>query len=160
MKENELGSIINQLNNLLLECSIIMSNTGTMDNAKELYGFNLLEIPSKKYKAGFYYAVRYKDPESKKWITTKTSTHTDNETLAVAFAVENKERILKEYKAHIEKLHKKNNGKDFYRMLEEYFTPNSKYLKDDYANNKRMIDKKQRALNSSFISNYLITYFK
>jgi integrase len=131
-----------------------------MEDAEKIYGFYLLEIPSKNYKSGFYYAVKYKDPESKKWLSTKTSTNTDNETLAKSFAIENRERIIKEYKEHTKKLHKKNDGKEFYKMLLEYYTDNSQYLKDDYVNNKKKIDKKQRNLNNGFIQNYLIPYFK
>jgi hypothetical protein len=85
----------------------------------------------------------------------KKSTNTDNETLAIAFAIENRERIIQEYKEHTKK-----DGKDFYRMLEEYYSDNSKYLKDDYANNKRIIDKKQRTLNIGFIKTYLMPYLK
>jgi hypothetical protein len=131
-----------------------------MENAEKLYGFHLLKIPSDKYKSGYYYAVKYKDFESKKWLPTKTSTNTDNETLAKAYAIENRERIIKEYKEHAEKLHKKNDGKEFYKMLEEYYTADSKYLKDDYANNKRIITKKNRTEYNGVIKTYFIPYFK
>jgi integrase len=131
-----------------------------MENAEKLYGFYLLKIPSTNYKSGFYYAVKYKDFESKKWLSTKTSTNTDNETLAKAYAIENRERIIKEYKEHAEKLHKKNDGKEFYRMLEEYYTADSKYLKDDYANNKRIVTKKNRTEYNGVIKTYFIPYFK
>jgi integrase len=160
MKELELASIINQFNELLLKCNTLMCNNDTMDNAERKYGFYLLKIPSERYKSGFYYAVRYKDFESKKWIPTKKSTNTDNETLATAFAIENRERIIQEYKDHAKKIHTKNDGKDFYKMLEEYYTIDSKYLQDDYANNKRIIDKKQRNLNNGFINTYLIPYLQ
>ncbi|MDR2158694.1 MAG: hypothetical protein LBP23_01360, partial [Treponema sp.] len=159
MKEKELSSIINKLNRLLLECNTLMCNNGAMENAEKKYGFNLLEIPSTKYKSGFYYAVRYKD-ENGKWLPTKKSTDTDNETLAIAFAIENKEKIIKAYYDHIKKLHVKKDGKDFYRMLEEYYTADSKYLKDDYANNKRIITKKNRTEYLSVIKTYFIPYFK
>jgi integrase len=82
------------------------------------------------------------------------------QTIAKAFAIENRERIIKEYKAHRENLHKKNDGKDFYRMLEEYYTTDSKYLKDDYANNKRVIPRNDRIKNIGVIKHYFIPYFK
>jgi integrase len=131
-----------------------------MENAEKVYGFYLLKVKSNKHKSGFYYAVKYKDFESKKWLSTKTSTNTDNETLAKAYAIENRERIVKEYKEHAEKLHKKNDGKEFYKMLEEYYTADSKYLKDDYANNKRVILKNDRMKYIGVIKTYFIPYFK
>jgi predicted transposase YbfD/YdcC len=159
MKEKELFSIISQLNNLLLSCNAIVCNNDTMDDAKRKYGFNLLQIPSDKYKSGFYYAVRYKD-ENGKWLPTKKSTDTDNETLAIAFAIENKEKIIQDYYIHKEKIHTKKDGKDFYRMLENYYSDDSKYLQDDYANNKRIIVKKNRTEYNGVIKMYFIPYFK
>jgi integrase len=159
MKETELSAIINQLNNLLLSCNTLMCNSGVMENAEEKYGFYLLKIPSEKYKAGFYYAVRYKD-ENRKWIPTKKSTDTDNETLAKSFAIENRERIIQEYKERKSKRQKKNNGKDFYKMLKEYYQKDSKYLQDDYVNNKRIITKENRVKYNGFINTYLIPYLQ
>jgi integrase len=160
MKENDLSSIIIQLNKLLLECNTLMCNNDTMGKAGKDDGFNFLKIKSDKYESGFYYAVRYKDPETKKWLPTKTSTETDNEILARAFAIKNKEEIIKKYKEHAKILHKKNNGKEFYKMLLEYYTDDSKYLKDDHANNKRKIIKINRISYIGFINGYLIPYFK
>jgi hypothetical protein len=70
MKENELASIINQFNDLLLKCNALMCNNEPMDNAEKIYGFYLLKIHSNIYSDWFYYAVRYKD-ENGKWIPTK-----------------------------------------------------------------------------------------
>jgi integrase len=159
MKQMELAGFINQLNGLLLSCNALMCNNGVMENAGKIYGFNLLKIPSDKYKSGFYYAVRYKD-ENGKWLSTKKSTNTDNESLAVAFAIENKEKIIQEYKAHKKQLQKKNDGKDFYRMLEEYYTPNSKYLKNDYVNNKRFIPVRRSKELINVMKHYFIPFFK
>jgi hypothetical protein len=159
MKETELSSIIIQLNDLLLKCNVLMCNSGAMENAEKKYGFHLLKIPSDKYKSGFYYAVRYKD-ENGKWIPSKKSTNTDNETLAKSFAIENRDTIIQEYKQHREKLHKKNGGAEFYKMLNEYYQVDSKYLQDDYVNNKRIITKKQRITNNGFIRNHLMPYLQ
>ncbi|MDR1287846.1 MAG: tyrosine-type recombinase/integrase [Treponema sp.] len=131
-----------------------------MENAGKIYGFYLLEIPSKNYKSGFYYAVKYKDPESKKWLGTKTSTYTDDRVKAEAFAITNKEEIIKKIKEHKEVLHQKSDGKEFYKMLKEYYTDNSEYLKDDSVNNKRNIIKSNRISHIGFIKNYLIPFFK
>jgi hypothetical protein len=65
-----------------------------MKEAETAYGFNLLKVQSKKYKSGFYYAVRYKDFNNKKWLSTKTSTNTDNEIIAKTFSIENREKII------------------------------------------------------------------
>jgi integrase len=160
MKEKELSSIISQLNDLLLKCNTIICNNETMENVEEIYGFHLMEIKSSLYKSGFYYAVKYRDFETNKWLTTKTSTKTDDKGLATAFAIENREKIIKKYKEHRKQIHKKNDGKEFYKMLEEYYTENSKYLQDDYANNKRRITKRRRVEAVSIIKTYFIPYFK
>jgi integrase len=67
---------------------------------------------------------------------------------------------LKEYKEHIKIIHKKNNKNEFYKMLEDYYTPNSKYLKDDYANGKKIIVKKNRIEYNGVIKTYFIPYFE
>jgi integrase len=137
-----------------------MCNNGVMDNAGKDYGFNLLKIDSNNYENGFYYAVRYKDFETGKWLRTKKSTGTDNETKAKAFAITNREEIIKKYKEHAEILHQRNDGKEFYKMLEEYYTPDSKYLKDDYANNQRIIPQRRGKELINLIKTYYIPYFK
>jgi integrase len=45
-------------------------------------------------------------------------------------------------------------------MLEEYYITDSKYLQDDYANNKRFIPKKNRTEYNGVIKTYFIPYFK
>ncbi|MDR1931061.1 MAG: hypothetical protein LBQ44_10605, partial [Treponema sp.] len=120
-KEAELSSIITQINNLLLSCNTLLCNSGLMDNAEKKYGFYLMPIKSDKYKSGFYYAVRYKDLDTGKWIPSKKSTDTDNKELAKAFAIENREAIITEYKIRKEKRQEKNDGKEFYKMLQEYY---------------------------------------
>jgi len=71
MKDNKLSFVINQVNTLLLTVNTLMCENGIMENVEKKYGFYLLKVESDKYKSGFYYAVRYKDPDTKKWITTK-----------------------------------------------------------------------------------------
>jgi len=125
MKERKLSSVVSQLNTLLLTANTLVCESGLMENA------------GKKY--GFYYAVRYKDPETKKWIPSKKSTGTDDETTARAFAIENRDAIIQEYKERKEIRAKKDTGESFYRMLREYYTPESKYLLNDKVNNKRKL---------------------
>jgi integrase len=160
VKEKELSAVINQLSKLLVECNMLMCDNSAMENAEKNYGFYLIKIPSKKYKSGYYYAVKYKDFENKKWLSTKTSTNTDNEIQAKAFAVENRERIIKEYYNHTEKLHQKTDGKEFYKMLREYYTNNSKYLQDDYANNKRFIPSRRQRELTKVMEYYFIPFFQ
>ena len=81
-----------------------------------------MKIPSDKFESGFYYAVRYKDPETRKWLSTKTSTGTDNEEQARAFAIEKRENILQAYKERKGEKNKKSTGAEFYKMLTEYYT--------------------------------------
>jgi integrase len=160
VKEKELSVIISQLNKLLLECNTLMCDNGAMEDAEKIYGFELLKIDSNNYKNRFYYAVRYKDPQTNKWLRTKTSTRTDDKIQARSFAITNKEEIIKKYKEHTKKLHEKNDGKEFYKMLEEYYTTDSKYLKDDYINNEKKIPKNDRIKYINVIKNYFIPYFK
>lgn len=160
MKEQEFSSIINQINSLLLSCNTLMCNSGAMDNAEKKYQFYLMKIKSDNYKSGFYYAVRYKDPETNNWIPTKKSTDTDDELLAKSFAIENREAIIQEYKERRNKRKKQTKGNDFYKMLKDYYLEDSKYLKDDAVNNKREIVKSQRIKFTGFINTYLIPYLQ
>jgi len=162
MKDKKLSSIIQQLNTLLLTANTLMCESGIMENAEKKYGFYLMKVESDRYKSGFYYAVRYKDPATKKWIPTKKSTDTDNETEAKSFAIENRDAIIREYKERKENRQerKKNDGKNFYKMLFEYYQIDSKYLQDDGVNNKKPVLKKQRQLFNGFIKNFLVPYLQ
>ena len=162
MKEQKLLSIIRQLNTLLLTANALVCESGVMENAEKKYGFYLMKVESDRYKSGFYYAVRYKDPETKKWIPTKKSADTDNETEAKSFAIENRDAIIREYKERKEnrQTQKKNDGKNFYKMLLEYYQIDSKYLLDDGVNNKKAVVKKQRQLYNGFIKNFLVPYLQ
>jgi integrase len=152
--------IAKQFNDLLLSYKTLMNKMGGMDSAEEVYGFYLREIPSQKFKKGFYYAVRYKDPKTGEWLDNKKSTKTDDRTKAVAFAIENRERIIKEYKEHIKKIHENREDKSFYEMLETYYDDDSSYLQNDAANNIKIMSKGDRTKHTGFIKRYIIPYLK
>jgi integrase len=160
MNEKEYFTAINQLQNLLLSCSAILGDNDFMENAEKVHGFKLGKKPSKNYKSGFYYVVRYKDDKTNQWLNTYTSTNTDDEIKAKNFAITNKEKIINNYYIHTEKLHQKTDGKEFYKMLLEYYIADSIYLKDDYANGKKIIEKKSRIEFNGVIKTFFIPYFK
>jgi hypothetical protein len=137
-----------------------MGNSGAMENAGKKYGFYLMKIPSDNYKSGYYYAVRYKDPESKKWFPTKKSTDTDDETLAKSFAIENKEAIIQEYKQRKEKRKVEKGDKILYQMLEDYYIKDSLYLQNDKINNIRDTSVSTRRDGKNVLTNYVIPFLK
>ena len=80
--------------------------------------------PKRKSKSGLVYAVRYKDPDNPKFrLTSQTSTNTDIEAEAIAFAIQNKDAIIERYKAKKARKEAKKGGEAFYRMLREYYVP-------------------------------------
>jgi len=160
VKEQKLSSIIRQLNTLLLTANALVCESGVMENAEKKYGFYLMKVESDRYKSGFYYAVRYKDPETKKWIPTKKSTDTDNETEAKSFAIENRDAIIREYKERKEIRKERNSGSGFYKMLWDYYQEGSKYLQDDTANGGRALTPDQRQKYTGFLDTYLIPYLR
>jgi len=160
MKDQKLSFVINQINTLLLTVNTLMCENGIMENVEKKYGFYLLKIESDKYKSGFYYAVRYKDPDTKKWIPTKKSTDTDDEILAKAFAIENKDAIIHEYKERKKIRQEKNNGTGFYRMLREYYQKGSKYLQDDKNKTGEDLTFQQRGIYGGFVNRLLIPFLQ
>jgi len=160
MNEQNLSSVMQQLNKLLLTANTLMCESGLMEDAGRKYGFYLLRVESERFKSGFYYAVKYKDPETRKWIPSKKSTGTDDESLAKAFAIENRDSIIHEYKERKERRREKNDDKSFYKMLGEYYQGDSKYLKDDSANGARVLTADQRQKYNGFLASYLIPYLR
>ena len=155
MKENEIYSIINKINELQLVVNTFLRNNDFMETAEKNHGFKLSKPKGKKH-----YIVRYKDPESNKWLDNKTDTGTDKYESAVAFAIENKESIIKEYKKKKASRKKQTDQTDFYQMLNEYYTEDSKYLKDDSVNKKRDLSDKLRNQYLGIIKNHFIPYFE
>ena len=153
MKEQEIASVISQVNNLLLTCNTLLCNSGLMDNAGKIHGFRVDKISKG------YWKVTYKCPDSKKWVIKKNF-FAKSEELANLYAIENKETIIKEYKENKVKRDTKNTGIDFYQMLEDYYTENSKYLQDDSVNKKRDLDDKMCSQYRGNIKNHFIPFLK
>jgi integrase len=124
-----------------------------MENAGKIHGFRVDKI-----KNG-YWQVTYKCPDTKKWVI-KRKFFAKSEELANLYAIENKEPIIKEYKENKVKRDTINTGIDFYQMLEDYYTENSKYLKDDSVNKKINLNDRQRNQYNGNIKNHFIPFLK
>jgi integrase len=112
-------------------------------------GYNLVRRESKK--RGFVYYARFSD--CGRMLPTMRCTHTNNLEEAQAFARENKERIVAEYKA-------KHEGKSlFFETLEKYFEKGSEYLVDDSLHNRSVGDK-QRQIYHNVMNNRFIPFLK
>jgi integrase len=129
-------------------------------NAEKKYGFTLSKIASNKYQSGFYYSIRYKDFETNNWLPLRKSSNTDNEEIAKIFAIDNREETIENYYKNKRIRESKNNSANFYSILENYYTPESKYLKNDLINNKRELSKESTAHSHSFVKNYLIPFLQ
>ena len=153
MKNTDVSSVISQVNDLLLKCNTILCHSGIMDNAEKKYGFKLRLI-----KIGCY-QIRYKDPDSNKWIIKKIIL-ANNDELAKLYAIENKDEIIQRFKENKTIRKTQNDGIGFYKMLNDYYQKDSIYLKDDKANKKRDVVQRQRIKFNGFIRNYLIPYLE
>jgi integrase len=147
MQESFFNQVMNNMRDILV-------------NAEKKYGFNLMKIASNKYPSGFYYSIRYKDFNTNKWLPLRKSSNTDNEEMAKIFAIDNREKIIKDYLAKYEKKQRKNNSENFYKMLDTYYTENSSYLEDDSINNKRKVTAVALVANRNFIKNYFIPFLQ
>jgi integrase len=154
----EIAFMMRQIADLLVKCNSLMGSSGVLENAEKIHGFNLLKIYNAE-KTAFHYSVRYKDKDSGKWVGKK-STGTDKEDSAIAFAIENKDRLIAEYKEKKAIKDSAFNTSSFYTMLRNYFEEDSDYLKDDLVNNKRELVKKQRRAYHKVVINYLIPFFE
>jgi len=105
-------------------------------------------------------AIRYKDPETGKWLGNRLQTETGDEKEACVIAIKEKESVLREHKEKISKKHAGKDGEAFYRMLGEYFAQDSMYLKDDSVNNKRVLPDESRRNYMNSIRKFLVPYFK
>jgi integrase len=150
-------AILREYNTLLLALEGFSRKIGAMTTKEKEreYGFHIFSEKGKKY-----FSVKYKDPETEEWITTKTSTETDNEEAAVAYAIENKERIIKEYKEKKARRQTKNNSEEFFAFLKKYYQDDSTYLERDTAANKNALPYEARKKANGFINNYLIPFFR
>jgi len=113
-----------------------------------------------KYPEGYSYKVRYKLDISGKKIPQGVATFTTKTAMldeAVKLGFENRLEVLKKYE---DGKSKPKSGKDFFKMLEEYYEDGSKYLLDDSACNKRDVVRQARREAKSFIKSDLIPYLK
>ena len=111
-----------------------------------------------KYPEGYSYKIRYKldlsgirIPQGKATYTTKTAVLDE----AVKLGFDNRLEVLKNYETG---KGKPRGGKDFYKMLNDYYAEGSKYLQDDTANNKREVVRKARQEAKTFIETDLLPY--
>jgi integrase len=116
-------------------------------------GYYLVKISNKKL--GFVYYVRYiKDG---KLVPSKWCTHTNDEKIADRFAIENRERILKEYFGR--DADKIKTGKELYAILKIYYSENSPYLQTDIKRG-RVLSESARISYHNFINRQFIPYLK
>jgi integrase/recombinase XerD len=112
-------------------------------------GYGLTKRENKK--KGFVYYVRYMDEG--RMLPSMWCTHTNVLEEAQAFARENRDRIVNEYKANHRGL------SVFFDTLEKYFQKGSKYLKADGLRN-RSIGEHQRRIYYNFVKNRFVPYLK
>jgi hypothetical protein len=122
--------------------------------------FDLLKIKRNlnKFPEGYSYKVRYRLDLSGKRIPQGKATYTTKTALvdeAVKLGFDNRIDVLKNYELSKDK---PKNGKEFFKMLNDYYKEGSKYLHDDTVNNKREIVHKSRVEAQSFIKDSLIPY--
>lgn len=153
----ETAEIINKVKELLLTCNILLCKNGLMDNTEEQLGYKLKKYPSSQNFE--VYHVSYKNPETGKW-DIKRSTFTKNEEEAKAFAIKNKDIIIKEYNEKISKKKKKTDNSAFFAMLRNYYKFGSEYLKNDKVNNKPDIAPDKRSHAITIIEKYFIPFFQ
>ena len=92
--------------------------------------YHVYEYPKKG--SGLFH-VRYKFNGI--WRNSHFSTHTGNRAEAEKFAASNMERLCGMHLARQGQRQQSKAGQDFFRILKNYYTPDSKYLADDRKNN-------------------------
>jgi len=125
---------------------------------KKYFDLTAVNRDPAKYPEGYSYKIRYKldlsgirIPQGKATYTTKTAMLDE----AVKLGFENRLEVLKKYEAGKSK---PKGGKDFFKMLEDYYEKGSKYLLDDSACNKREVVHQSRREAQAFIKSDLIPY--
>jgi len=108
--------------------------------------------PVKNKKLGFVYYVKYL--HNGVLIRTKWTTGTNNKELAIKFAIENRDRLLKEYLEGKDKP-----SIDIYSILKNYYAKDSQYLNIDIKRG-RSIKEKHRIFCYNFINRSFIPYLK
>jgi len=156
--KQDVSKIIQQVNDLLLTCNVILGENVLMDaNAEKTHG---LHLSKKQFAKGSFYAVKYKDTENGKWFDSVRNTgYTDYEK-SLLYAIANKEKIINEIKEKMNKRKKEIDERFFYKMLDNYYRKDSIYLADDSVNNKSDLDAELRRQNIGNLKNYIIPFLK
>jgi len=110
-------------------------------------------IPVKNKKLGIVYYVTYL--HNGKLVPTKWTTRTNNKELAERFAIENRERLIKEY---YERGAKKTYD-EYLSVFKAYYSKDSPYLQID-INRGRKVSEESRRIYNNFINNQFIPYLK
>jgi integrase len=113
--------------------------------------FSLTRVQSKKH--GFTWYVRYYDPETKATVPSRWSTHTNDREKAEAFAIANREILLKGYREG------EGGAPVMYKILGEYYQKDSEYLRNNEKLN-RVIGEKTRRVCHNFVTKVFIPYLR
>jgi len=127
---------------------------------KKYFDLTTVNRDPAKYPEGYSYKIRYKLDLSGRKIPQGMATYTTKTAMldeAVKLGFDNRLEAIKKYEAG---KNKPKSGKDFFRMLEEYYEDGSKYLLDDSACNKREVVLRSRREAKAFIKSDLIPYLK
>jgi integrase len=109
--------------------------------------------PVKSKKLGVVYYVKYL--HNGVLVRSKWTTRTNNKELATKFAIENRERLLKEY---FERKSKKPYS-EFLSIFKDYYSKGSPYLQVDINRGRKISDDSMNSYNN-FVNNQFIPYLK
>jgi len=144
-----------------LKNRLVTSNPESIEELKKFSAQFVDPVEPKRYylesvknkKLGFVYYVKYL--HNGVLVRTKWTTGTNNKELAVKFAIENRERLLKEY---FEKSTKKTYS-EFLSIFKDYYAKDSEYLQIDINRGRKVKDDSRRTYHN-FINNQFIPYLK
>ena len=111
-------------------------------------GYSLAKVKNKKL--GFVYYVRY--VVNGKLVPSRWCTFTNNREIAEKFAIENRERLLKEYFQRIEE---KIPNFDIYAILKKYYSENSPYLKTDIDEGRELSEDSRKTYQNFIIKQFI-----
>jgi integrase len=114
-----------------------------VNEKKPCKGYYLVKRPHKKH--GFLYYVRY--VYQGKTLPSMWNTNTNTMELAELFARENKDRIIKEYLAKMDK--------QLFTALESYYEKNSKLFIDDQTINGKLCEKLRRLYLNFIVKRFI-----
>lgn len=116
---------------------------------RKVKGYNLVKRDNKKQ--GFVYYVRYMD--SGKMLPSMWCTHTNILDEAEEFAIENRERLVNEYKTNHLGL------SSFFDILEKYYEKGSEYLESE-SRRKKALSEHQRGIYYNLVKKRFIPFLK